>query len=94
MIKKNIYSILFSVVISLTIFIIIFPNLMFFGSYHFMNAHDPATHYNNFLQIFSELKNGGIQLWNIYDLTSTFFVQLSYGIYNLRTACIWSVGNH
>jgi hypothetical protein len=96
MFKKNLYSILFAIIISTIILMAIFPNLMF-GNYHFMNAHDPATHYNNFLQIFSELKNGGIQFWNIYDLTSTFFVQLSYGIYNFQnfiTALIFFFFNY
>ncbi len=49
-----------------------------------MNSHDAATHYNNVLFIISDIANGGIQFWNRYDLTNTFFLQISYGLYTFQ----------
>ena len=49
-----------------------------------MNSHDSATHYNNVLFIISDITNGSIQFWNRYDLTNTFFLQLSYGLYTFQ----------
>ena len=49
-----------------------------------MNVHDTATHYNNVFIIISDFFNGGVQFWNRFDQVNTFFVHLSYGIYNVQ----------
>ena len=67
MIKENIFYLFISIILTTFIFSLIFPDFIIYGKYTFMNAHDPATHYNNVFIIISDFFNGGIQLWNRFD---------------------------